>query len=127
MKKQYKSLYPKNVEVEDKCIINYCSIRCTMEVLGGKWKLLIVTSVFKKSMHFSDVKKTIPEISDKMLNDSLKELELHDIIKREIDTENASKSMYQLTSYGLSTKPLVDVLYAWGENYMPQYPERVFV
>ena len=123
MKKQYKSLYPMQVEVNNQQIINYCGIRCAMEVLGGKWKLLIIASLFKEAMRFKDLKRAIPEISDKMLDSSLKELELHGLICRELYQENSHRGVYTLTTYGVAIRPLLETLYAWGEDHIKQYPE----
>ena len=93
--------------------------------IGGKWKLLIIASLFKQAMRFKDLKRAIPEISDKMLDLSLKELELHGLICREIYQENSLRGMYTLTAYGVSIRPLLESLYAWGENHIKQYPELI--
>jgi DNA-binding HxlR family transcriptional regulator len=50
-KKQFKTLYPRNIETVNGRPIDYCGIRCSMEVLGGKWKLLIVAELFKNKNH----------------------------------------------------------------------------
>lgn len=55
-----------------------------MEVLGGKWKLLIVAELFKNKKRYSELKRSIPEISEKMLISSLQELEHHNIVVRTV-------------------------------------------
>ena len=50
-KKQFKTLYPRNIETVNGRPLDYCGIRCSMEVLGGKWKLLIVAELFKNKNH----------------------------------------------------------------------------
>jgi DNA-binding HxlR family transcriptional regulator len=128
MKKQFKSKYPVNLELKDESgrPLNYCGIRCSMEVLGGKWKLLIVSSLAKGTLRFSELKQSIPEINEKMLIRSLQDLELHQIIERKVYEVVPPKVEYSLTEYGQSVIPLLVTLFNWGENHIAKHPNLIF-
>ncbi len=84
MQKVSKKLYPQHIQVGNQKELNYCGIRCFFEVLGGKWKLLILASLFNGTKRYGELKKEIPEISEKMLIASLRELELYGMVTRKI-------------------------------------------
>ncbi len=128
MKKEFKSKYPVKLDMKDENgrPLNYCGIRCSMEVLGGKWKLLIVASLFKKKMRYSELRKSIPEISEKMLISSLQELEYQQIVHRHVFETIPPQVEYSLTEYGLQTKPLLELLFAWGENHIENHGDLIF-
>lgn len=128
MKKQFKSNYPLNLELTDDTgrPLNYCGIRCSMEVLGGKWKLLIVASLAKGSLRFSELKKDIPEISEKMLIRSLQDLEYHKIVDRLVYEQIPPKVEYSLTDYGQSVIPLLKALFQWGETHIEKHSDLIF-
>jgi DNA-binding HxlR family transcriptional regulator len=128
MKKQFKSKYPLNLELTDDNgrPLNYCGIRCSMEVLGGKWKLLIVASLAKGSLRFSELKKDIPEISEKMLIRSLQDLEYHKIVDRLVYEQVPPKVEYSLSAYGQSVIPLLQVLFQWGETHIEKHSDLIF-
>lgn len=128
MKKQFKSKYSLNLELKDDNgrPLNYCGIRCSMEVLGGKWKLLIVASLAKGSLRFSELKKDIPEISEKMLIRSLQDLEYHKIVDRLVHEQVPPKVEYSLTEYGQSVIPLLKALFQWGETHIEKHSDLIF-
>ncbi len=128
MKKQFKSKYPVNLDITDETgrPLNYCGIRCSMEVLGGKWKLLIVASLAKGKMRFNELKKEIPEISEKMLIRSLQDLEYHTIVSRQVYEQVPPKVEYSLTEYGQSVIPLLKTLFQWGENHIAKHSDLIF-
>ena len=122
-KKQFKSLYPRETVINERPI-NYCGIRCSLEVLGGKWKLLILAELSKGSSRYSVLKDSIPEISEKMLIESLKELEANGIVSK-MENEKG-KTTYALSPYGISVLPLLKTLYEWGENHIHNYSHILF-
>ncbi len=125
MKKQFKSKYPVDLSIKDENgrPINYCGIRCAMEVLGGKWKLLIVASLAKAPLRYSELKRSIPEISEKMLTRSLQDLELHQLVCKNAD---ATPANYQLTPYGQTVIPLLQSLFDWGEKHIELHHDLIF-
>lgn len=126
-KKQFKSQYPRNVEVEKGRPLNYCGIRCSMEVLGGKWKLLIVAELFKSVKRYSELKKSIPEISEKMLVSSLQELEHHNIVVRTVINTQPPQVEYSLSVYGQSVRPVIETLFGWGEGHITKHSDKIFL
>jgi DNA-binding HxlR family transcriptional regulator len=128
MKKQFKSKYPVNLDLTDDSgrPLNYCGIRCSMEVLGGKWKLLIIASLAKGSMRFSELKKDIPEINEKMLIRSLQDLEYHQIVNRVVHDLIPPKVEYSLSEYGQSVISLLKTLFQWGENHIEKHSDLIF-
>lgn len=123
-KKQYQSSYPRYVEIENGHLLNFCGIGCSMEVLGGRWKLLVVTELFKDKKRFAEIKKAIPEISDKVLTESLKTLAYHNIVSRK---ENSGLVEYRLTEYGATLRPVLEILYTWGEKHIQLHSDKIFV
>lgn len=126
-KKQFKSQYPRNVEVEKGRPLNYCGIRCSMEVLGGKWKLLIVAELFKSVKRYSELKKSIPEVSEKMLVSSLQELEHHNIVVRTVINTQTPQVEYSLSVYGQSVRPVIETLFGWGEGHIMKHSDKIFL
>lgn len=90
----------------------------TLEVLGGKWKLLILCYLNCGPMRTSEFRKEIPNITQKMLTQHLRELEADGIIKRTVYNQIPPKVVYEMSELGLSLKPILDQLGEWGEKYM---------
>lgn len=126
-KKQFRALYPRLVDAGSGKVVNYCGIRCSMEVLGGKWKLLLLSVLFRQPMRFAELRRTIPEISDKMLAATLGELEHHRLVERRERPEANRLTEYVLTEYGRQTQPLLEALYGWGEGHIGRFPELIFL
>ncbi|MCH8620429.1 helix-turn-helix domain-containing protein [Undibacterium sp. TS12] len=99
-------------------------IRCpmvrTINLIGGKWKPVILHMLCDGTMRFGELKKNIPPISQKMLTQQLRELEADGIIHREVYAEVPPKVEYSLTALGCTLKPLLQDLYAWGQNLPDQ-------
>ncbi len=125
-KKQFKTLYPRNIETVNGRPIDYCGIRCSMEVLGGKWKLLIVAKLFKNKNRYSELKRSIPEISEKMLISSLQELEYHNIVVRTVVEAIPLQVEYSLSKYGQSVRPVLETLFGWGESHIKKHSDKIF-
>ena len=127
MKKIHRAMYPRNVENRGSQPINYCGIRCSIEVLGGKWKTLILSSLVAGPKRYGDLKRAIPEVSEKMLITSLRELESHGLVLRNRHPQATSmKVEYSLSEYGQSTLPLLKSLFDWGEHHIKQYSHLIF-
>ena len=125
-KKQFKTLYPRNIEIANGRPLDYCGIRCSMEVLGGKWKLLIVAELFKRKKRYSELKRSIPEISEKMLISSLQELEHHNIVVRTVLEAIPPQVEYSLSKHGQSVRPVLETLFGWGEGHIKKHSDKIF-
>lgn len=85
-----------------------CPLTAALEVLGGKWKLIILYWLAQGVHRFSDLQRRQPAITHKVLTDSLRQLEDHGLVARTIYPEVPPKVEYRLTDYGQTVLPLVD-------------------
>lgn len=88
-------------------------VEATMEVIGGKWKAIILCNLRHGSLRPSDLQRKIPSISQKMLTQQLRELEADNIITRTVYQEVPPKVKYSLSEYGESLGEVLDVLCHW--------------
>jgi len=94
-----------------------CPVTTTLSVIGGKWKPIILYTLYKETKRFSQIKKLIPAISQKMLTQQLRELEADDIIHRKVYPVVPPKVEYSLTDHGRTLMPILDAMVAWGEKH----------
>jgi len=97
-----------------------CGLRITMEVMGGKWKSCIIRELATESKRPSELHRTFPDVSPRVINQQLKELEMHGVVTKKIFAELPPRSEYTLTDTGRSLLPLIDLLEAWGNDYRPR-------
>lgn len=92
------------------------AVHDTMDVLSGKWKISIISSIcYYNKRRFSNILKDIPGISNKMLSKELKELEMDLLIKRIVTDTQPITVEYQLTEYGLTLQNIIKSLADWGK------------
>ncbi|MBQ9480662.1 MAG: winged helix-turn-helix transcriptional regulator [Clostridia bacterium] len=89
----------------------------TVQLIGNKWKLLIIRNLLASPQRFTELKKTIPGISQKVLTDNLRALENDGLIEREIFAEVPPKVIYSMSELGDSLRPIISAMREWGENY----------
>lgn len=93
-------------------------VQATLKVLGGKWKILILWHLKDKARRFSELKRLIPEITEKMLIQQLRELEKDEIVNRKVYSDVPPKVEYSFTDYGRSLEPALKVLCQWGQEHL---------
>ncbi|MBP0620921.1 winged helix-turn-helix transcriptional regulator [Cupriavidus consociatus] len=91
-----------------------CPVTFTVDVIGGKWKSLILFHLMSGTRRFNELRRLIPEVTQRMLTLQLRELEAGSIIAREIYREVPPKVEYSLTALGLTLVPLVSAMRDWG-------------
>ena|SRR5690349_19296414 len=91
-----------------------CPAEVTLDVIGGRWKILILWHLFQEVKRFSALRRDIPGITQKMLTEQLREMERDGIIHRKVYPQVPPKVEYSLTPLGESLKPIVDAMCAWG-------------
>jgi DNA-binding HxlR family transcriptional regulator len=101
---------------------NTCRQRClpirdTLDLVGGKWKLPITHALARGPLRFKELQREIGSVTARMLSKELKELEMNDLVKREVFATSPVTVEYSLTNYGKTLKPVVLALYKWGENH----------
>lgn len=94
-----------------------CPIEVAMELVSGKWKLLIIWHLRNKTRRFSDLQRKIPKVTQKMLTQQLRELEADGLINREVYPVVPPKVEYSLTPFGKSFEPVLNMMLVWGHAY----------
>jgi DNA-binding HxlR family transcriptional regulator len=92
-------------------------VQTTLKVLGGKWKILILWHLKDRARRFSELKRLMPEITEKMLIQQLRELEKDEIVNRNVYSDVPPKVEYSFTDYGRSLEPVLSALCNWGEEH----------
>ncbi|PGL70714.1 helix-turn-helix domain-containing protein [Bacillus sp. AFS055030] len=100
-------------------------VEASLDVIGGKWKVVILCHLTKGTKRTSQLKKLMPNITQKMLTQQLKELQEDNIVHRKVFNQVPPKVEYSLTDYGWSLKEVLDLLCSWGENHIEtMYPDK---
>jgi len=94
------------------------SVEATLEVIGGKWKCVILCHLTHGKKRTSDLKRIMPSITQKMLTQQLRELEQDGIVNRISYNEVPPRVEYELSEYGWSLKSILDSLCSWGEIHI---------
>jgi DNA-binding HxlR family transcriptional regulator len=96
------------------CPKNMLSIRDALEALDGKWKLLILFSLSSGPKRFKQISKEVNGITDKILSKELKNLEINELIKREVYDTFPPAVEYSITQHGMSLEKVMEELHYWG-------------
>lgn len=102
------------------CKHNIRAIHDTLDVIGGKWKISIISCLTFYPMRYSELLREVEGISGKMLSRELKELEMNQLIIREVLNTQPITVQYQLTQYGETLKHLTLTIADWGLNHRKQ-------
>lgn len=94
----------------------HCAMDITMDYIGGKWKTVVLWYLRKNKKRFSELKRLIPNITEKMLSIQLKNLESDGIVGRKIYAEVPPKVEYYLTDFGKTLIPMLEEIALWGRN-----------
>ncbi|MEK3816027.1 winged helix-turn-helix transcriptional regulator [Bacillus sp. FSL K6-1284] len=94
------------------------SVEATLEVIGGKWKCVILCHLTHGKKRTSELKRLMPNITQKMLTQQLRELEEDGVINRLVYQQVPPKVEYELSEYGGTLKDILDSLCAWGETHI---------
>ena len=98
-------------------LIPECPVATTVQLIGNKWKLLIIRNLLARPWRFNELQKNLDGISQKVLTDSLRSMEADGIITRTVYPEVPPRVEYALSDLGQSLQPILDAMKAWGENY----------
>lgn len=99
-------------------------VQTTLGVLDGKWKILILWNIRDRPQRLSELKRLIPEISEKMLIQQLRDLEKDGIVYRHDYGEMPPHVEYSFTAHGETLKPIFPVLCSWGRLHLKHLEER---
>ncbi|MFD1361841.1 winged helix-turn-helix transcriptional regulator [Lentibacillus salinarum] len=96
-----------------------CRVEDALSILVGKWKPIILLHLLKEgTQRFSELKRNVPGITQKMLTKQLRELEDEDIVERVVYPQVPPKVEYSITEYGKSLKPILEAMHEWGTKHM---------
>lgn len=96
---------------------NGCPVEATLELIGGKWKGIILYHLLDKTYRFGELKRTMPGITQRMLTKQLRELEADGIINRKVYAQVPPKVEYSLTEIGESLRDVVMTMRDWGRKH----------
>jgi len=96
--------------------LDYCPILPALDVIGGKWKPLVVYHIYRGAQRFGSLQRSIPSISKTMLTQQLRELERDGLLHRQVFAEVPARVEYTLTPTGLSLLPVLQAIGAWGRQ-----------
>jgi len=99
----------------------YCPVKLTTDIIGGKWKPLILFYLESGTRRFGELHKLIPGMTKKMLTQHLRDLERDEVIRRKVYAEVPPKVEYSLTKHGESLKPILRLMSAWGTKHRKRY------
>jgi DNA-binding HxlR family transcriptional regulator len=94
----------------------HCALDVTMHFIGGKWKTVVLWYLRKDKKRFSELKRLIPDITEKMLSLQLKTLEEDGIVKRTLYPEVPPRVEYEMTDFGRSLIPMLEEIAKWGRE-----------
>ena len=94
-----------------------CPVELTLLLISNKWKILIIRDLLDGTKRFSELKKSINNISQKVLTSNLREMEENDLLTRKVYPEVPPRVEYTLTDIGYSLKTLLDDMDRWGTWY----------
>ena len=94
-----------------------CPVATTVQMIGSKWKLLIMRNLLARPWRFNELKKDLEGISQKVLTDSLRSMEADGIITRTVYPEVPPRVEYALSDLGESMRPIIKAMEIWGTDY----------
>ncbi len=98
-----------------------CPVATTVQLIGSKWKLLIIRNLMQRPWRFNELRRDLEGISQKVLTDSLRSMEEDGIITRTVYPEVPPRVEYALSELGESMRPIIEDMAAWGESYKKRF------
>lgn len=114
-----KSKYKRNDDFMKTCPSGFnCPVEATIELIGGKYKSVILWHLIKEKKRFSELKRLLPRATEKMLAQQLRDLENDGLIIRTVYPVVPPKVEYSLSELGRSIVPVLNAMCGWGEGYL---------
>jgi DNA-binding HxlR family transcriptional regulator len=118
---------PAGLVQEGNCKAVGCPMTMTLDVIGGKWKGMILYHLTSGTRRFNELMRLMPEVTQRMLTRQLRELEEHGVINRKVYAEVPPKVEYSLSELGLTLLPVIRSLSEWGRMYGALEIQRLVV
>lgn len=100
-----------------------CPVEAALEAIGGKWKGLILFHLQSETRRFNELRRLMPDVTQRMLTRQLRELEADQIIHRQVFPEVPPRVEYSLTEFGETLVPILSALQQWGSKYLDKLAE----
>jgi len=100
----------------------HCPVEATIDVIGGKWKTLIIHNLLDGTKRFNELKRLVSNVTQRMLTSQLRELESIGIVHREVYAQIPPKVEYSLTKKGRTLEPVLWKMHEWGELFLETTP-----
>lgn len=113
----------KKKESPSACAPNECPVKVTIDIIGGKWKPLILWHLIHKTLRFSQLQRRLTGVTQKMLTQQLRELECDGIVHRQVYPEIPPRVEYSLTEEGRTLEPVVRQMMEWGKDYRQRHKD----
>lgn len=94
-----------------------CPVETTLTLIGDKWKVLILRDLMNGTKRFGELRKSIGQVSQKVLTAQLRAMEQSGLVSRKVYAEVPPRVEYTLTATGYSLKPILDAMWDWGLHY----------
>lgn len=101
-----------------KCKGFICPVEATLQLIGGKYKAIILWHLIDQTLRYSELHRRMPKATDKMLAQQLRELEKDGLITRTVYPVVPPKTEYNLTEFGKTLTPILDAMCNWGRDYL---------
>ncbi|MGF6147550.1 Uncharacterized HTH-type transcriptional regulator yybR [Kingella potus] len=101
-----------------------CPVNTTLDIIGGKWKALILYHLLPQARRFNELQRLLPGVTQRMLTLQLRELEADGIVHREVYPQVPPKVEYSLTDFGRTLEPVIAAMHRWGAAYEAECVRR---
>ncbi len=98
-----------------------CPVEAVLNIIGGKWKGVILYHLLTKTVRFNELRRLMPGVTQRMLTKQLRELEADNLIKRKVYAEVPPKVEYSMTELGMTLEPIVNALHTWGSQHLKKH------
>lgn len=102
-----------------------CPVEAALEIIGGKWKGIILHHLLSETLRFSELRRTMPTITQRMLTKQLRELEADGIVLRKVYAQVPPKVEYSMTEYGQTLAPIIHALRGWGMQHLEKIAGQI--
>lgn len=99
------------------CLSALIPVKDTLDVIGGKWKILVLISIWEGNKHFREIERSIPKLTTKVLAKELKDLEENKLVIRTVVNGFPVRTEYTPTDYSMTLQKLIEELRNWGLNH----------
>jgi len=99
----------------------HCPVEAALDLVGGKWKAVLLTRLETGTLRFGELRRSVPGITQRMLTRQLRELEADGIVSRKVYRQVPPRVDYALTARGTTLRPVLRALARWGKAHAPHY------